>query len=105
LKAKEYYAKYGEKLMNPKTEDGALADLLADFAKEANDLIRQRKASSNKSVLAIIDELNKKWNSLCDMFPVRTLIRNGYQTYWYQKLNLTKEQADDIRKGKNYILR
>ena len=102
MKAKEYYAKYGEKLMHPETENEALADLLADFAQETADLMKQRKASHDKSVLAIIDELNNKWNALCNMFPVPTLVRNGYQYYWYKKLGITKEQADDIRK-RRYI--
>lgn len=97
MKAKEYYAKYGEKLMHPETEDEALSDLMSDFVNETKTLIDQRKASHDKSVLAIIDEMNKKWNALCEMFPVPTLIRNGYQTYWYKKLGITKEQADKIR--------
>lgn len=98
MKAKEYYAKYGERLMNPKTEDDALVELLADFVEETRILVEKRKASHNKSVLAIIDEMNAKWNALCEMFPVQTLIRNGYQAYWYKKLGITKEVADSIRK-------
>lgn len=102
MKAKEYYAKYGERLMNPETEDEALADLLSDFVHEATDLMKQRKVSNDKSTLAIIDELNNKWNALCEMFPVPTLIRNGYQTYWYKKLGITKEDADKIRKRRGF---
>lgn len=98
MKAKEYYAIYSAKLMDPEREDQALADILADFAEEATTLMKQRKASSDKSVLAIIDELNNKWNALCEMFPVPTLNRNGYQVYWYKKLGITKEDADRIRK-------
>ncbi len=98
MKAKEYYAKYGEQLMNPETENEALANLLSDLVHEAKTLMEQRKVRTDKSTLAIIDELNNKWNAISAMFPVPTLVRNGYLTYWYKKLGITKEDADKIRK-------
>lgn len=98
MKAKDYYAKYGERLMNPKTSDEALDDIFADFNEEVTALMEQRKANSDKSVLAILDEMNKKWNALAEMFPVPTLIRNGYLAVWYGKLGITKEDEDKIRK-------
>lgn len=100
MKAKEYYSKYGERLMNPETDTEALADLLTDFVDETIKVINQRKASTNKAVLAVIDEFNNKWNALCEMFPTPTLIRNGYLTFWYPKLGITKEEADAIRRAK-----
>ena len=100
MKAKEYYAKYGELLMNPETQDKALSDLLFDFIGETNEVMMKRKATSNKACLAVIDEFNSKWNALCEMFPTPTLIRNGYQAYWYPKLGITKEEADKIRRYK-----
>lgn len=100
MKAKEYYAKYGEQLMDPKTDKEALANLMTDLVEEAHNLIKQRKVRSDKATLGIIDELNNKWNALCDMFPTPTLVRNAYQTYWYKELGITKEQADRIRKGR-----
>lgn len=100
MKAKEYYAKYGERLMNPETDKEALADLLTDFVDETTKIIKQRKVSTNKAVLAVIDELNNKWNALCEMFPTPTLIRNAYLTFWYPKLGITKEEADAIRRSK-----
>lgn len=101
MKAKEYYAKYGELLMNPETQDKALTDLLFDFIDETNEVLKQRKATSNKAVLAVIDEFNSKWNALCEMFPTPTLLRNGYRAYWYPRLGITKEEADIIRRYKN----
>ena len=100
MKAKEYYAKYAELLMNPETDREALADLLIDFCKETDEVMKLRKATTNKSVLAVIDEFNNKWNALCDMFPTPTLKRNGYQAYWYPRLGITKEEADKIRQFK-----
>lgn len=100
MKAKEYYAKYGELLINPETQDKALADLLMDFINETNKTMQQRKACTNKACLAVIDEFNTKWNALCEMFPTPVLVRNGYQAYWYPKLGITKEEADKIRRTK-----
>lgn len=102
MKAKEYYAKYGELLMNPETEKEALTNLFIDFVDEARSLMKQRKISNDKATLAIIDELNKKWNALCEMFPTPTLVRNAYQAYWYKELGITKERADMIRKGRMF---
>lgn len=100
MKAKEYYTKYGEALINPETRDKALADLLMDFNAEADKTMKQRKACTDKAILAIIDELNTKWNALCEMFTIPALVRNGYQAYWYPRLGITKEEADKIRRTK-----
>lgn len=100
MKAKEYYAKYGERLMNPEEQDAALSELIMDFIDETDRTIKQRKALTNKAILAVIDEYNAKWNALCEMFPTPTLVRNGYQAYWYPKLGITKEEADTIRRTK-----
>lgn len=100
MKAKEYYAKYGELLINPETRDKALADLLMDFFNETNETMKQRKAYTNKAVLAVIDEFNTKWNALCEMSPTPVLVRNGYQAFWYPRLGITKEEADKIRRTK-----
>ena len=98
MKAKEYYAKYAEKLMDPQTSNAALTDLIKDFATEATEIMERRKVSSAKSTLVVIDELNEKWNSLCAMFPTEVLIRNGYRELWYRELGLTKSMADMVRK-------
>ena len=100
MKAREYYAKYSEQLMSPDQQvcDAALQALIADFAREATDMMTRRKASSAKSTIAIIDELNDKWNSICDRFPHEVLIRNGYRDFWYQQLGITKSMADMVRK-------
>lgn len=100
MKAKEYYAKYGELLMNPETDKEALANLLTDFCKETDEVLKRRKAHTNKAALAVIDEFNDKWNAICEMFPTPTLKRNGYLAFWYPKLGITKEEADKIRRSK-----
>ena len=99
MKAKEYYAKYGERLMNPDKQDEALTEFFMEFLEETDRVVEQRKARTNKALLAVIDEFNNKWNALCEMFPTTVLIRNGYQAYWYDKLGLIKETADMVRRG------
>ena len=57
------------------------------------------KINNYKSALAVIDEMNDKWNALCEMFPMEVLIRNGFRTFMYEKLGVSKETADSVRKG------
>ena len=99
MKAKDYYAKYGEQLMDRETADGALSSLVRDFTLECSDMIQRRKINNYKSALAVIDEMNDKWNALCEMFPMEVLIRNGFRTFMYEKLGVSKETADSVRKG------
>lgn len=102
MKAKDYYAKYGERLMYPETPEAAnkaLSDLIIEFAKEQAAIIEQRNITNAKSILAVIDEMNDKWNALCARFPTEVLRRNGYRDLMYMKLGITKKGADYI-KGK-----
>jgi hypothetical protein len=99
MKAKDYYAKYGEQLMKPETAEEAACSIIYDFVLESRDIMQRRKVNNDKSALAVIDELNKKWNALCEMFPTPVLNRNGFRAYMYGQLGVTKETADSIRKG------
>ena len=98
MKAKDYYAKYGEQLMKPETADEALSSLLRDFVFECHDTMKLRKVNNDKSALAIVDEMNNKWNALCEMFPTKVLVRNGFRAFMYEKLGVSKTTADYIRK-------
>lgn len=102
MKAKEYYAKYGEQIMDPKTSMDAVMALLADFAKESQDIMKQRKISKDTAILGLINEMNTKWNSLACMFPTSVLKINGYRDYMYMQLGITKEDADFIRGKRRY---
>ena len=97
MKAKEYFQKYGERLQNPETSVSATNELIKDFLAETNALFEQRKnkrgSLSDKACIAILEEMNNKWNALASMFPVEILRRNGFKNYFM--LNLEKEKTDD----------
>ena len=97
MKAKEYYKKYGERLMDPKESSAALIELFKDFAWEYKEITERRKVSSSKSILAVLDELNDKWNALAAMFPFEVLKRNGYKDWWLDRLGLSADTAKEIR--------
>lgn len=102
MKAKDYYAKYGERLMNCEGSEykEAFHELVREFIDEMNSVVKQRKVRTEKAYLAVIDEFNNKWNALCEMFPTPIFNRNGYKTYCYEMLEIPKEYADYVRRGR-----
>ena len=85
MKAKEYFKKYGEQLQNPETSDAAIHDLIKDFLGETQTLLEQRKnkrgSLPDKACIAVIEEMNNKWNDLASMLP-NVLLRNGFKNYF-----------------------
>lgn len=98
MKAKEYYTKYGEQLVDPypTVRHEALVSLMVDMADETKDIMEKRKIATTKAILALIEEMNSKWNALCNMMPTPVLRRNGYREFMYRQLAITKELADAI---------
>lgn len=98
MKAKEYYAKYGERLMDPKETQGAIMELFKDFSAEYKEITERRKVSTAKGNLLVLEELNDKWNAIARMFPTEVLKRNGYRDFWLKQLNVPPEAATAIMK-------
>lgn len=73
MKAKEYLDKYGDAVWEEwrhdevKT-DGAFAKLYIEFFCEMRDIIKMRNVKFDRAIFPIIDEQNKKWNALCNLF-------------------------------------
>lgn len=87
MKAKDYYKKYAERLLSPDTSITAVRELIADFAKETKMLMDQRGVKTDKACMAVLNEMNDKWNALANMFPVEVLKRNGYREYFMMIMN------------------
>lgn len=90
MKAKEYYQKYGERIANINNIDDskiATLELLYELADDVERLVDLRKATTDKSVCSIIEEVNGKWNAICDMLPTQVLRHNGFKTWFIAELD------------------
>lgn len=99
MKAKDYYKKYGERLADPETSNEALWELMKDMASEQEEIIKKRTNNSgtlsNKACMAILNEMNDKWNAIAGMFPTEVLRRNGWKNYFMKCL----EEHDDRKRS------
>lgn len=88
MKAKDYYAKYGEQLVSAdeKEREAAILAVMKSFADESKALMDARKPRTEKAILAIVEEINGRWNALCEMLPVPVLRRNGWKNYFMSQL-------------------
>ena len=92
MKAREYFAKYGESVyreaLDGKFEIGQA--LFIELASEFKTISEQRNVRSNRAAVAVIKELNEKWNSLAAMFEkkygVEVLKRNAVLNYYMEKI-------------------
>lgn len=92
MKAKDYYQKYSERLLNPESSTTAITELIKDFAAETKQLMDNRKARTDKACTAIINEMNDKWNAIARMFPVEVLKYNGWRNYFWACLNAAEQE-------------
>lgn len=81
-----YYAQYHEALtMGGDKGDEALNDLVRDFLAETKELIETRRIKTDRGTVAVIDELNEKWNAIVSIFEKRggvsPILRNGFRVY------------------------
>lgn len=73
MKAKEYFEKYDESVWedfqkNEPRGDGPIAKMFIEFMVETKDICEKRKVKTNKGLYSAIDEQNKKWNALANLF-------------------------------------
>lgn len=87
MKAKDYYKKYGERLADPETTNAAIVELIREFARESGELMDKRDVKSDKACMAVLNEMNDKWNALARMFPTEVLRRNGWRDYFMKCLS------------------
>lgn len=92
MKAKDYYHKYSDRLLNPESSITAVTELIKDFAAETGQLMENRNVRTDKACEAIINEMNDKWNALARMFPVEVLKYNGWREYFWTCLNAAQKE-------------
>lgn len=91
MKAVDYFNKY-ESRMIKNDDDGlkAIGELLYEMVMEAKTLIDARNVKTTSGSVAVLKELNNKWNAICNLFEkkygVSPIIRDGYQKYWLKEM-------------------
>lgn len=110
MKAKDYYKKYGDALIEEHghiSGDGELPQdspaylLIKSFYDEAAALVTLRHCQSNEAGISVIKELNQKWNALCGLFEKdgtrSPLKRDGFLNHFRavvtEKKQTRKEKA------------
>jgi len=89
LKAKEYFTKYETKIISGGTD--ALYQLFMEINEESKVLIKTRHCRSNSAVVAVIKELNGKWNAISNLFEKKynglsPLKKDGFKNFWLREV-------------------
>lgn len=94
LKAKDYFEKYEQSIIDPQSTDearaGAASNLLLEMCTESQTVLKKRNAQTGTALMAIIKEFNQKWNAICRMFESKygesPLIRDGFKNFWFDRM-------------------
>lgn len=96
MKAKDYFLKYDEAIMEeakrPETKtDGPMAKMYIDFFKETGNIAKQRHVKYDRGLIPVIDEQNKKWNAVVNLFikkyGVTPIKKDGFKLAFYDRIN------------------
>lgn len=91
MKAIEYYEKYHDSIMstNEKCSLQAVSDFIVDLSHEVGILSQARKCRTNSSIIAVLKEVNEKYNAVMRIFKkkngITPLIPNGFLEFWKRK--------------------
>ena len=90
MKAKEYFEKYDERVLNDGTDLKYTIELLIALCDEVSVIQKQRNARRNESFCAIIRETNQKWNAICNLYKKKygmsPLAENAFKEFWIRKI-------------------
>ena len=96
MKAVEYFSKYESRLTSicyAKDADEftkLLSPIILDFDSELKEIIEKRKAKCNDAVMAVIKELNQRFNIMIDLhtkkYKTHGLAKDLYIKVWEAKL-------------------
>ncbi len=90
MKAKEYFEKYGARLVSGENADeddrtNAAVDLLRDLCGEVQSIGEQRKIKRIEAAISVVKETNDKWNAvgnLCEKhYGVDPLAEDGFKEF------------------------
>lgn len=92
-KAKEYFEELKPVVLTMDKEkvDSGIFNLLKSLMTEIGELKRVRNVRTDSGMLAIIEELNNKWNAIGNKFikeGIEILVKDGFKKYMYKELNI-----------------
>ena len=66
MKAKDYYKKYRDEIVSKdeKKSIEAISSMVLEMSKEARDTIKDRRVRSDSGAVAVIREMNQKYNAV-----------------------------------------
>lgn len=91
MKARDYYKKYGTRLLNEETKSEVSRELLNEFIVEFKALIEARHIKTDKGVLKAIEDMNSTWNALCRKFDHPVLRENAFRSVMYEQLGVNRD--------------
>ena len=67
MKARDYFEKYDTLIMEEQKngEIGTTKKLLLEMSDEVTAVCKQRKAVKDEAGIAVLKEINQKWNAVC----------------------------------------
>lgn len=92
MKAKEYYAKYKERVASLDYNESiqAICEMIADLSAEAKATIDKRNVKTDCGCVAVLREMNDKYNAVCRMLEEEykdpILARDGFLIYWRKQI-------------------
>lgn len=106
MKAKEYFAKYKDRIASKDDKESlqGVCDMVYEFCMESKALVAKRKVKTDCGCVAVLRELNDKYNAVCRMFEQEyggPIIReNGFMDYWRKQipaldLRLSRKEKGD----------
>lgn len=96
MKAKEYLAKLRQ--LEAKSDfDNAVGEMFVAMSSEAADIMKLRRCQRDSAVLAVIEEMNGRWNAVAKQEP--RVRRNGFKELWEKRLKALPPQGKEAAKG------
>lgn len=92
MKAKEYYAKYKDRIVSEddKVSLQGVSDMLFAMCMESKELVAKRKVRSDCGAVAVLREMNDKYNAVCRMFEAEygasPIKKDGFMAYWRRQI-------------------
>jgi hypothetical protein len=99
MKAKDYFEKYEPRFIADLVPDGedfeeallkAISDLVVEMNSEIKYVMEKRHCETPKAAVAVIREMNDKWNAIHHMFEKKygsaPFKRDGLKMYWLKEM-------------------
>lgn len=92
MKAREYYTKYKDKITSADENESlrGVSDMIIEFCMESKELVPKRGIRTACGCVAVLRELNDKYNAVCRMFEqeygVSFIKKDGLMIYWKEEV-------------------